>query len=137
VKIAAALTKPDKSSPISESFGKSEYFFIYDTDTENEIIIRNPFVNILGGSCIQAAQIIIENNVDAVVTTRISENALRFLTAAGIKVYKSDQLNALDSISLLQQQSLKLIEIDFDFQFGNRKRRRYRNRNNYGEKNES
>jgi predicted Fe-Mo cluster-binding NifX family protein len=134
VKIAAALNKPDKTSQISESFGKSEYFFIFDTDTESEIIIHNPFINVLGGACIQAAQIIIENGVDAVIACRISENALRFLSAVGIKVYHSSGISAEESIHLLLKQRLKLVEINPDFNFGNRKRRRFRNHNNYRER---
>ncbi len=125
-KIAVAIEKPEKSSPISEIFGRSKYFFIHNTEDETEDIIPNPFTNELGGAGIQSVRFLIEKNIDAVIVNNIGINPFRFFASANIKVYHHKNANANEAIRLLKEE--KLLQIDLineNYTFGrNRKRHR-------------
>ncbi len=124
MKIAVAIEKPEKSSPISEIFGRSKYFLIHNTKDETEDIISNPFINELGGAGIQSVRFLIEKNVDVVIVNDIGINPFRFLASANIKVYHHENTNANDAIRLLKEE--KLVQIDLlneNFAFGRQRKR--------------
>lgn len=82
--------------PIDESketvcvaFARAPYFLVYDTVTEQKEIIDNPAASAQGGAGIKAAQFIVDQRADALITTRLGENSAEVLKAAGMKIYKS------------------------------------------------
>lgn len=125
MKIAVAIAKPEKTSPLSEVFGQSNYFLLYNTSDSSEDILPNPFVKELGGAGIQSARFLIENDVEVVIVKKIGMNPFRFLTSAKIKVYQCKEETSFEAIRLFTEGKLLLIEnINKDIAFG-RKRKRY------------
>jgi len=110
MKIAVAIEKPEKSSPISEVFGRCYYFLIYDQEKKSEEILRNPFSSELGGAGIECARSLIENDVDVVIVKKIGVNPFRLLTSANIKVYQCNEATASGSIRRFTENKLVLIE---------------------------
>jgi len=127
-KIAVTIERGENSSPLSEVFGRSNFFLVYNTADNLEEILRNPFASELGGAGIQSVQIMIENNVDVVIVKQMGINSLRFLNSANIKVYRCNEGTAADAIRHFQSGELTLIEsINEDFSFGGKRKRHRRN----------
>lgn len=121
MKIALAISNPKKTYCLSELFGRSNFFLIYDTGDHSEEVFSNPFANELGGAGIQSARFLIEKNVGIVVTKQIGKNPFRFLSSANIKVYRCNEETADEALRLLGEDKL----IMFDF-IGNETRPRRR-----------
>lgn len=86
-------------SKICVSFGRAPYFLIYDTDSNENIYIENTAAASQGGAGIKAAQIIVDNKAEALITPRCGENAAEVLNAANIKIYKSINESIQDNIN--------------------------------------
>ena len=108
--IAVAIQKPEIHSAVSDSFGKSEYFLFFDTQSNRERIIRNPFLETLGGAGIQTAQLLIENNADAIIVNQIGWNAFSVLSSAGIKIFHFTGRTANEAIKYFTEGKLLSIE---------------------------
>lgn len=106
---ALSVKNPELSSDLSDAFGKSKYFMIYDTDSKSFEFIANPFLAELGGAGIQTARLLIEKNIEAVITTHIGLNSLRFFKATKIRVYRCSRLKAKDAVKLLDNNRLEEI----------------------------
>lgn len=125
MKIAVAIVIPERISPLSDVFGRSNYFLIYNTSDNSANILPNPFAKELGGAGIQSARFLIENEADVVIVKKIGINPFRFFKSANIKVYQCKEGNAIEAIRLFTDGKLLPIEnITEDFSFG-RKRNRY------------
>lgn len=79
-----ADTKNPEDSP-SRVFGRSKYFAIYDTDTEEIKYIKNPGNQKARGAGMSASQIAIDQGVEKVVAERIGPNAKDVLDQGGIQ----------------------------------------------------
>ena len=71
------------------NFGRCPYFVIYDTTKEEVLnIYMNKAQNASGGAGIQAAQSMIDNQVESVIAPQMGPNAWNVLQNAGIKIYR-------------------------------------------------
>lgn len=84
--IAIALNEGNANSVIAPHFGRSEYFLLYNSEECRKILIKNPYCKICGGAGIQAAQFLIEKDVDVLIVGQVGTNAYVILESAGIKV---------------------------------------------------
>ncbi|MDD2494496.1 MAG: NifB/NifX family molybdenum-iron cluster-binding protein [Tissierellia bacterium] len=111
MKIMIPVDENSSQSKICVSFGRAPYFLIYDTDSDESKYIENTAAESQGGAGIKAAQIIVDNKADVLITPRCGENAAEVLNAANIKIYKSmndsiqENLNAIKSgeLSILNE----------------------------------
>jgi predicted Fe-Mo cluster-binding NifX family protein len=86
MKIAVSASSPALESPVDPRFGRCLYFLIVDPETMEFEAVENPYVSASGGAGIQAAQLVIQKNVEAVLTGSCGPNAFQTLKAAGVKV---------------------------------------------------
>jgi predicted Fe-Mo cluster-binding NifX family protein len=86
MKIAVSASSPALESPVDPRFGRCLYFLIIDPETMEFEAVENPYVNASGGAGIQAAQLVVQKNVEAVLTGSCGPNAFQTLKAAGVKV---------------------------------------------------
>lgn len=72
-----ALPVDDKSieTEVCQSFGRTPYFLIYDTDSKESVYLDNSAAASQSGAGIKAAQTIVDNRVDVLITPRCGENA--------------------------------------------------------------
>ncbi|MBU1299460.1 MAG: hypothetical protein KKF20_07230 [Bacteroidetes bacterium] len=84
---------------------------IYDQEKSAEEILSNPFASELGGAGIKSARLLIENNVEIVITKQIRMNPLRFLNTANIKIYQCTKGAVAEAIQLFKENILSAIEI--------------------------
>ena len=78
------------------SYGRAPLFMKYDTETKEREFIVNEAADAAGGAGIKAAQMIIDNGAEVILTPRCGENAVEVLDVAKIKLYKtsSDDIDA-------------------------------------------
>lgn len=95
---------------VCASFGRTPYFLIYDTEKENGVFIDNSAATSTGGAGIKAAQIIVDNKANVLLTPRCGENAADVLKAADIKIFKTTIGSAKDNIDAFNAKKLPLID---------------------------
>lgn len=99
---------PGSGDLIDDRFGRAPYFIIYDTESERIIAHRNDSASGMGGVGLKAAQFLISQGVDAVVTGRVGGNALEALKAGAIKVFLYEEKGTVrEAISGFLHGSLK------------------------------
>lgn len=104
-----AIPLDENKNDVCVSFGRTPYFMTYDTNSNATNIIINPATSAQGGAGIKAAQIIVDNNIDILITIRCGENAAEVLKAAKIKIYQAEKTTALDNINKFTKGKLALL----------------------------
>ena len=87
MKIAISSTGPEPDDQVDLRFGRCQYFVLVDDKAENFEFLDNGAAALSGGAGLQAAQMIAEAGVKAVITGNIGPNAIHDLKVAGIKAY--------------------------------------------------
>ncbi len=101
MKIMITSRGENLNSQMDERYGRSEYFIIYDTESDNFESIKNPFLNDQGGVGVSIAKFTLEKKVDALISGSFGPNAQDVLKGSGIKLYSvkggtvSELINAL------------------------------------------
>ena len=91
-------------------FGRAAWFCVIDDETGNTEFFENDCANLSGGAGIKAAQIIVDNEVDVLLTPRCGENAAGVLENAGIKMYKTVGDSVSSNIEAYNAGKLSLLE---------------------------
>ena len=87
MKVAISAQGPDLNSEVSPVFGRCPYFIFVDTETMKFESFPNEAMNAPGGAGIQAAQFVVNQGAQAVISGRVGPNAFNVLNAAGIPIY--------------------------------------------------
>ena len=83
--------KPDLESPINERFGRSPYLIKVETQTISWESFSNPGISQSGGAGVAAAQFVIDQKAEAVISGDFGPNASRALSTAGVHMYLFDR----------------------------------------------
>ena len=107
MKIAISATGPDPDAQVDLRFGRCEYFVLVDDKEENFEFIDNEAAALSGGAGLQAAQMIADADVKAVITGNIGPNAINVLKVAGIKSYHCGPGTVRKALQKYQEGSLQ------------------------------
>lgn len=108
MKIAIPSTDADLSAQLDPRFGRAKGFFIFDTKSGESVHMSNTQnLNALQGAGIQAAENVISQGVEAVLTGHCGPKAFRTLQAAGVKVYLGVQGSVKEVIERFKKGELK------------------------------
>ncbi|WBW96926.1 NifB/NifX family molybdenum-iron cluster-binding protein [Oceanirhabdus sp. W0125-5] len=88
MKIAISSMGNSREEIMDMRFGRCGYFIIHDTDTGESYSINNNGLDASGGAGITAAQQVINEKVESIITGNLGPNAFKIINAAGIKAYK-------------------------------------------------
>lgn len=110
MKIAIPVNEKLMDSGVCQSFGRTSYFLIYDSESKEEIFIDNSAAASQGGAGIKAAQIIVDSGAKALITYRCGENAAQVINGADIKMYKAIGDSIQENIDSLIDGKLSLLE---------------------------
>ena len=110
MKIAIPADEKNIDSTVCQSFGRTPFFLIYDTDTDTAEFLDNSAASSQGGAGIKAAQSIVDSKVCAVLVPRCGQNAAEVLTAAGILIYKTESSSIKDSITAFKEKRLDQLQ---------------------------
>jgi predicted Fe-Mo cluster-binding NifX family protein len=85
IKIAIASTGPTLDDAVADRFGRCPYFLIITTGNMEFEALQNPFT-FGGGAGHQSAQLMVDKNVEILLTGNCGPNPGRIFKAAGVKV---------------------------------------------------
>ena len=84
---------------------RAPYFLFRENGRDT--LLENPGAQAQGGAGIQAAQFLVDQQVDALITVRCGQNAADVFREAGIKIFKSANKAAADDLAALEEGSLE------------------------------
>lgn len=102
-----AIPVEDNETEICPSFGRTSMFLIYDTETKEKKLIDNSAIAAQGGAGIKAAQVIVDEKAEVLLTPRCGENAAQVLKAANIQLYKTEGASVDEAIQAFQENRLE------------------------------
>ena len=89
--IVALPTKTSgEKSFVSEHFGRTNFFYIYNTETKTGQVYENSNKDGQGGVGVKSSEFILNHNVDVLITPRVGEKALRVLKD-NVQMYHSTE----------------------------------------------
>jgi Uncharacterized conserved protein len=109
MKIAIPVNDKSMEANVCDSFGRTPYYLIYDTESKESVFLDNSAVASQGGAGIKAAQTVVDNKVNALLTPRCGENAAEVIKAANIQLYKTINDSIKDNIDALNEGKLSLL----------------------------
>lgn len=95
---------------VCPSFGRTPYFLVYNVESKESVFLNNDAADSAGGAGIKAAQTIIDNRANALLTPRLGQNAADVLKSAGIKIYKTQDGSVKDNIDAFIAGKLPLLD---------------------------
>jgi len=112
VKIAITTTGNDLNAPLSERFGRTPRFIVYDTDSGSfEVFDNSVNLNAPQGAGLQTAQNIARHGVSCVITGHCGPKAFTVLQKAGIKVFLAQgSLTVKEAITAFNEGKLQEIQ---------------------------
>lgn len=109
MKIAIPVDDKTIETNVCPSFGRTPYFLIYDTNSNESSFIDNSAAASQGGAGIKAAQIIVDNKANILLTPRCGENAAEVIKAANIQIYKTTNATAMENIRAYETGKLEVL----------------------------
>lgn len=100
MRIAATTLKGGIGDIVTPQFGRTATFTIvdYDGGVKNVEVIENRAASQASGAGIAAAQTLVDNKVEVLLTGNVGPKAMSVLRAAGIKVYVAEGLKVRDAV---------------------------------------
>jgi predicted Fe-Mo cluster-binding NifX family protein len=87
MKIAVSASSPELNSAIDSRFGRAAYFVVVDVESLKWQAHRNPAAGAQGGAGTRAAQFVVDQGAQAVLSGDFGPNAHAALSAAGIAMH--------------------------------------------------
>jgi len=87
MKIVVTSTGADLDAPTSPVFGRCQAYVFIDTESMQVEAMENPAIGSASGAGIRAAQFVIEQGAQAVVTGNVGPNAFNIFQSAGLTIY--------------------------------------------------
>ncbi len=106
MKIAIPADNSDMNATVCQSFGRTPYFLIYDTDTDEAEFMSNAAASSSGGAGVKAAQAVVDAKVESILTPRCGQNAADILISAGISIYKTEGESLKENIEAFKKGAL-------------------------------
>ncbi len=111
MKIAISSTGDEIESLADQRFGRAKGFIIYDLET-GDYKYNDNLQNLESsqGAGIQAAQNVVNENVEAVITGHCGPKAFKVLSAAGVKIYTGAEGTINELIEKFKNNELRQAE---------------------------
>lgn len=107
MKIGISSMGKDMDSIVDVRFGRCNYFIIYDTEKDLVKAVVNKGQMSGGGAGIAAAQQIIDEDVNIVITGNMGPNAFNLLKNSNIRVYRCGSIKIESAIQLFKEGKLE------------------------------
>ncbi len=105
-KMKIAIPVDENQKNVCVSFARAPYFMMVDEANEKIEIVENIAALAQGGAGLKAAQFLVDQDVQFLITVRCGENAAQVLQAADITIYKSENTDAKQNVQLFKEKKL-------------------------------
>lgn len=102
-----AIPMDENKTDICVSFARAPFFLFYENGKTE--IKDNPAADSQGGAGLKAAQFLLDEGADTLITVRCGENAAEVLKAAEFKIYRSQADTAEENLNLLKEGKLQIL----------------------------
>ncbi|SDE65387.1 NifB/NifX family molybdenum-iron cluster-binding protein [Rhodospira trueperi] len=99
MKIAFTTTGPDLASAVDPRFGRAAHFLIFDTETDDAVLIDNDGTVAAQGAGIKAAETIVRAGATVLITGECGPKATGALHAAGTKIYSAKSMSVSEALA--------------------------------------
>jgi len=107
MKIAVTSTGKESASAMDARFGRTRWFMVADSEAGIwEAHANEQNMNAAQGAGIQAAQLLVNLGVEAVITGHVGPKAFRTLKAAGVDIYLSKAATVEEALRLFRENRL-------------------------------
>lgn len=106
MKVAVSAIAPTVDSQVDTRFGRCNYYVFVDTESGDVEAQENEAAMSGSGAGIQAAQYVVEQGVDAIISGHLGPNAYQVLNAAGVKLYQASGLTVQKAVDALEAGTL-------------------------------
>jgi predicted Fe-Mo cluster-binding NifX family protein len=118
MKIAVTSTGKESAGAMDARFGRTRWFMVADDKHEAslsetgvwEAHANEQNMNAAQGAGIQAAQLLVNLGVEAVITGHVGPKAFRTLKAAGVSIYLSEAATVEEALRLFRENRLSRAE---------------------------
>lgn len=104
--IIMPVTTNSSTASINSTLGRSPFFLSFNTETKEKKYISNTAKDAKGGAGIKAAQLLLDQNIDVLITPRSGTNALDVLKEANVSIFESNGFDIEENIRLLSSNQL-------------------------------
>ncbi|NLT41722.1 MAG: dinitrogenase iron-molybdenum cofactor biosynthesis protein [Anaerolineae bacterium] len=109
MKVVVTAQGKDLDSPTSPIFGRCPVFAIVDSDTMAIETFDNASAAAGGGAGIQAAQWVVDQGAEAVLSLNVGPNAFAVLVQAGVAVYRIEGGTVREVVQALNEGRLEAL----------------------------
>ena len=106
MKIAVSATDKNLEANVDQRFGRCKYFLMVNTESMNYEAVSNENSIASGGAGIKAAETVVNNGAEILITGNIGPNAHRTLSAGGVKIYTGAKGTVKDAIKSYKNNEL-------------------------------
>jgi predicted Fe-Mo cluster-binding NifX family protein len=110
MKVMVTAEGSDLEALSNPRFGRCPMFVFVETETMSFEAIPNPAASASGGAGIQAAQFVVEQGAEAVLTGNVGPNAAEVLQAADVPVYLNNERTIKASVDAFREGRLAKAE---------------------------
>lgn len=106
MKVVVTATGSNLDAPASPVFGRCSHYVFVDSETMAFEALENPAMSAAGGAGIQAAQYVVAQGAQAVLTGNVGPNAADVLQAAGVPIYQIADGTVRQVVTMFEQGQL-------------------------------
>lgn len=106
MKLVMSADEKGMQAQVSPIFGRCPAYVFVDSETMQSRSVSNPAQNTPGGAGIAAAQFVLSEGVDAVLTGNVGPNAAEVLAASGVPIYLIGTGTVEDAVRAFKEGSL-------------------------------
>ena len=97
MKIALTCTQENMKSPLDTRFGRAPHFYLSDSEgTSGYFIPNTQNKQAVQGAGIQAAQTILREDAEVLITGHCGPKAFKVLTEGGVRIFKGNAQTSLE-----------------------------------------
>ncbi|MEJ2124510.1 MAG: NifB/NifX family molybdenum-iron cluster-binding protein [Alphaproteobacteria bacterium] len=102
MKIAFTTPGPDMTAPMDPRVGRAASFLIFDTGSNDFVLIDNTNIAAAHGAGLKAAEAIVKAGATVLITGECGPKALSILQKAGVKVFSAQSMSVSDALKDFQ-----------------------------------
>lgn len=91
MKVIVSSTGRDMDSHVSQVFGRAEYYILADTEDLSHEPLENPATGQSSGAGVMAAQFVLEQSPQALISANIGPNAFQMLSAGSVECFAAPE----------------------------------------------